>query len=271
MRLAILSDPHGNRPALEAVLTDLEPYAVDGILVAGDLTGGPHAVEIIRALRERGAILIRGNSDNGLVLYAAGRAPAAWRTAHQFALLRHDHRLLDAETLALIAALPEQRVVALPGTAPIRLVHGSPRRCTEPIIPDDPALQERFRAAALTPRYGPPVSLSQMLALIEEPVLICGHTHFPWQAERDGRLVLNPGAICGPLNGDNGAQYALLTWDGARWRAEHRLVPYDLAYAPGFEDMRRRKPSLEKLERITGYRPSTPLERTIECTAASVR
>jgi predicted phosphodiesterase len=229
MRLAILADTHGNRPAVEAVLADLERHAVDGILVAGDLTGGPHAVETIRLLRERGATFIRGNSDNGPVLYATGQGPAAWRTDHQFALLRWGYRLLDGETVAFIAGLPEQRAVALPGTAPIRLVHGSPRHGAEPIVPDDPVLQEQFRAASLTPRDRPPAPLAEILALVEEPVLVCGHTHFPWQAERDGRLVLNPGAVCGPLNGDTGAQYALLTWDGGRWQAEHRSVPYDLA------------------------------------------
>ena len=228
MRLAILADPHGNRPAVEAVLADLERYEVDGMLVAGDLTGGPHNGETIRLLRERGATFIRGNSDNGPILYDAGQGPAAWRTDRQFALLRHGNRLLDRETLAFLAALPEQRVVALPDTAPIRLVHGSPRHCAEPIIPEDPLLRKQFAEALLIPDGGP-APLSEILASIEEPVLVCGHTHFPWQAERDGRLVLNPGAICGALNGDNRAQYALLTWDGARWRAEHHAVPYDLA------------------------------------------
>jgi predicted phosphodiesterase len=229
MRLAILADTHGNRPALEAVLADVERNDVDRILVAGDLTGGPHSVETIRMLRALGATLIRGNSDNGPILYAAGQGPAAWRTDRQFALLRWGQRFLDGETLAWLAGLPEQRTVALPGAAPIRLVHGSPRHPTEPIIPDDPTLQERFRAAALTPRYDPPLLFTETLTLFGEPVLVCGHTHFPWQAERGGRLVLNPGAVCGPLNGDTGAQYALLTWDGGRWQAEHRSIPYDLA------------------------------------------
>lgn len=229
MRLAILADTHGNRPAVEAVLADLEQYDVDAILVAGDLTGGPHQAETVRLLRERGATLIRGNSDNGPLLYGAGQGPAAWRESHQFAMLRWADRRLDRETRDFLAALPEQRAVALPGAAPIRLVHGSPRRIAEPIIPDDPLLQEHFRAASLTPRGGPPAPLGEILALVQEPVLVCGHTHYPWQAERDGRLVLNPGAVCGPLNGDNGAQYALLHWDGARWQAEHRSVPYDLA------------------------------------------
>jgi UDP-glucose 4-epimerase len=48
-------------------------------------------------------------------------------------------------------------------------------------------------------------------------------------------------------------------------------VPYDKAYAPGFEDMRRRRPVLDKLEKRTGFRPRTPLRRIIELTAGAVR
>jgi UDP-glucose 4-epimerase len=49
------------------------------------------------------------------------------------------------------------------------------------------------------------------------------------------------------------------------------LVPYSQAYAPGFDDMRRRKPVVGKLERLTGFRPATPLQRLIELTAAAVK
>lgn len=54
-------------------------------------------------------------------------------------------------------------------------------------------------------------------------------------------------------------------------RSPIERVPYDQAYAPGFEDMHRRKPSVDKLERITGYRPSTRLDQTIRCTVSSLR
>ena len=48
MRLAVMSDVHGNLPALEAVLQDLQQYEPDGVIVAGDFVGGPHPVETIR-------------------------------------------------------------------------------------------------------------------------------------------------------------------------------------------------------------------------------
>jgi putative phosphoesterase len=213
MRLAVLSDIHANLPALEAVLADMQQYAVNGAIIAGDLTAGPQPVETIRLIRSIGGWMIRGNSDNNLLRYAAGDAPTTWRTSRQYSLLRWGYDHVDAETLEFIRSLPEQRVVAIEDTAHIRVVHGSPRSPYESIYPDrDPA------------------SLDSALAQVDEPVFICGHTHQPWKVERAGRLAFNPGAVCGPLNGDVRAQYAVLTWDDddRRWQVEHQAVPYDL-------------------------------------------
>ena len=212
MQLAVLSDIHGNLPALEAVLNDLQQYPIDGIVVAGDIVnGGPQGAETAQRLRALDSWMIRGNADNALLKYAAGDVPAIWHTCHQFAQLRWTHRHVDQETLAFLKSLPEQRVIALPGTAAIRVVHGSPRHVSESIFPDrDPA------------------ALEMALAQTSEPVLVCGHTHLPWQVERNGRLVLNPGAVSGPLNGFVGAQYALLNWCDDHWQAEHITVAYDL-------------------------------------------
>jgi putative phosphoesterase len=212
MRLAVLSDIHGNLTALEAMLSDLRQYAVNGILVAGDIVvGGPQPAETLQRLRALGCVMIRGNADQALLQHAAGRAPASQSTAQQFALLRWTRRQVDQDALDFLASLPEQRVVALAGADPIRMVHGSPRHISERIFPErDPAL------------------LDLVLAQISEPVLVCGHTHLPWQVARDGRLALNPGAVGSPLNGTLGAQYALLTWANTGWQARLIAVPYDL-------------------------------------------
>lgn len=212
MQLAVLSDIHGNLPALDAVLNDLQQYPIAGIVVAGDIvTGGPQGVETAQRLRALDSLMIRGNADNALLKYAARDVPAIWHTNHQFALLRWTRHQVDQEMLDFLKSLPDQRVVALPGTAAIRVVHGSPRHISEPIFPDrDPAM------------------LDTVLAQINEPVLVCGHTHLPWQVKRNSLLVLNPGAVSGPLNGVVGAQYALLNWYNDHWQAKHITVAYDL-------------------------------------------
>jgi len=143
--------------------------------------------------------------------YDRGRLPRPWYTSRSFELLRWDYDHIDRETLDFVASLPEQRTIEVDGAAPIRMVHGSPRNVSE----------------KLCPVSGQAV-LDLMLAHIGEPVLVCGHTHIPWKAWRAGKLALNPGAVCGPLNGEVGAQYALLRWCGDYWQVEHRTVTYDL-------------------------------------------
>jgi putative phosphoesterase len=212
LKLAVLSDVHGNLPALEAVLADTVTAGIDGILVAGDYIGGPQPCEVIQRLHDLGAIMISGNSDTNLIRLRTGRAPQAWYQSLQFALLRWGDRHLDQSSFDLLQSLPEQRVVALEGTAPIRMVHGSVRDQYESIFPDrDPEI------------------LDIALAQAPEAVLICGHTHIPWIEKTSGRLAINPGAVCGPLNGEIGAQYAILSWEDGGWQAEPRLIEYDLA------------------------------------------
>ena len=102
-------------------------------------------------------------------------------------------------------------MIEIAGAAPIRVVHGSPRDPSEGLSPD----------------WDLP-TLDLTLAQTQELVLICGHTHIPWKFERGGKLALNPGAVCGPLNGDTRAQYAIMTWQDDRWQVEHCAVPYNL-------------------------------------------
>ena len=167
MQLAVLSDVHGNQPALEAVLAELEGERLDGIIVAGDFVGGPHPVETMQMLRDLGAWMIRGNGDNDLIQLRTGRAPAEWSTILQFSLLRWADTRINQATFDLIASLPEQRVVQLPGTDAIRVVHGSPQHPSESLFPDrDPA------------------ALDRALSQITEPVMVCGHTHLQWMATR---------------------------------------------------------------------------------------
>jgi predicted phosphodiesterase len=230
MRLAVLADIHSNLPALEAVLADLEGQAVDRIVVAGDLVPkGPNPAETIRLLRSRDALMIRGNADDGLVAYHAGDVPDAWRTSAQWAPLRWVYRHLDREAVEYVAVLPAQRTIAPPGRAPIRVVHGSPSSPSQHLYPDrDAGALALFRRAGVLPSGRNPSSLAVALAQVDEPVLVCGHSHIPWAQEQDGRLALNPGAVGTPANGDPRAQYALLTWQDGRWRAAHRAVAYDL-------------------------------------------
>ncbi len=220
MRLAILADIHGNIPALEAALKEIEKDAVDGIVVAGDMIAGPNSVEVINRLRELNACMIRGNQEGYILHFASGEAPDWWYTARQWSFTHWNYRRMDNDTLDFIKKLPEQCAFNFDGTAPIRVVHGSPRNNSELIFPEKD----------MTP-------LETAFEMVSEPVLIFGHTHVPWQVRQDGRLALNPGSVSGTFMGRTGGSYAILSWEHNRWEAELRELHYDISLArKAFED-----------------------------------
>ena len=198
IRLAVMSDIHGNLAALEAVLDDVRQHHVAGIVVAGDLVGGPQPLETIRLLRSFRCWTVCGNVDRNVVRYGKGNVPESWRTSRQWALKRWTYGHLDRDAFEFLKSLPEERVVEITDADPIRVVHKPPQAHAEPASAN------------------------------REPMLVCGHTHCQCTQEQNGRMMLNPGAVSGPLDGYLGAQYALLSWREGRWRAEHRRVPYDL-------------------------------------------
>jgi putative phosphoesterase len=220
-RIAIMADIHGNLPALEAVLADIEQEDITEILVAGDLVGGcPQPREVIDRLRAVDARMILGNNDLRLLRMVSGDLPPEWMTCKQFAPARAGNP--DQTVIDFLAHLPEQLIIQYPGTDAIRVVHGTPDRIDELLYPS-------HNSAALK------VALAQ----ITESVMVCGHTHIPWIERRDNQMAINPGAVCAPYNGEIGAQYAILEWDGEQWQAEHRLIPYDLGRLRTiFEDSR---------------------------------
>ncbi len=231
IRIAVLSDIHGNLPALEAVLSEVEREQVDGYVVAGDYVGGPNAVETIKLISSLSpSWIIRGNAEEREIAFNEHRITDSWNTSKQFGLGRWVHTHLDKASMDFISSLPAQSVCAIPDTAAIRIVHGSPRALSEHLYPDrDPIKMALFRRAGFPWEEREPVLLRTALSEIDETFLICGHTHISWQQSENGKLAINPGAISAATEGDSLARFALLTWIGGTWQAEHKTVPYDLA------------------------------------------
>ena len=209
--LAVIADIHGNLPALEAVLADLARVRPDRIVVAGDFVNrGPQGRAVLERLAPLGYPAISGNHDTWLVALARGELVprdwgSAWTTPVRLALEE-----LTPEWLAWLEALPFSLRVELPGAAPIRLVHGSPRHSREGM--------GRLRADA---------EVAEALAGVEERTVIGAHIHYPHERMVAGTHVVVVGAVGCPFNGDINAQYGLFRWDGVMWRFEHRSIPYD--------------------------------------------
>lgn len=126
MKFAVLSDIHGNLPALEAVLENATLCKPDGILAAGDhINAGPFPRETLALLREAGCQMIRGNGDDYIVAFDRNHMPPEMKASLQWGAIRWAHTALLPEEIAFLADMPPHVVVRFDGILPIRMVHGS--------------------------------------------------------------------------------------------------------------------------------------------------
>jgi predicted phosphodiesterase len=210
---AVLADIHGNLPALEAVLADLERVRPDHVAIAGDFVNrGPQSRVVLERIAPLGYPAISGNHDTWLASLARGeKLPDGWETPWWTPV-----RLAVGEITPAWAAwledLPFMLRLALPGADPVLIVHGSPRDARDGM--------GRMRSNA---------QVAEALAGVEETTVIGAHIHYPYERWMAGRHVVVVGAVGCPFNGDTNAQYGLFRWDGVAWRFEHRSVPYDRA------------------------------------------
>jgi putative phosphoesterase len=204
MRVAALYDVHGNVPALEAVLTEVEALEVDAIVVGGDIAIGPmprEALERLLRLGER-ALFLRGNGDREIAGEPEGDDLWIQRT-------RWSAEQLERGQLAWLAALPDTQSVNVDGLGPVLFCHGSPRSDDE--ILTRISSEERVAAA---------------VADVSEHVVLCGHTHVQFDREVAGKRLVNAGSVGMPYEAQPGAYWALLGPD-----VELRRTDYDLEAA----------------------------------------
>lgn len=209
--LAVIADIHGNVAALEATLADLERVQPDMVVMAGDFVNrGPQSHLATQRAMALGFAAISGNHDTWLVALAHGEGlPDGWATSW-WTPVRRATEELTPEDLRWLEALPFTLRVALPGTEPALIVHGSPRRSREGmgrLISDQ--------------------QLAEALAGADERTIIGAHIHYPYERWLGERHVVVVGAVGCPFNGDTNAQYGLFRWKDGAWRFEHRSVPYD--------------------------------------------
>ncbi len=197
MNYAIFSDVHGNLPALEAVLSDIEGQGVDKILHCGDLVGyGPYPNEVINLIRTKGIAGVMGNYDEG-VGFERDDCGCAYIDETQRLL---GHRSLDwtkthitRENKEFLRTLPRELRFSQ-GAFKILLTHGSPRRINEYLYEDRPVK-----------------TFNRLLQAGGCNLLVCGHTHLPYHKVIGDKHVVNVGSLGKPKDGDPRAAYALLT------------------------------------------------------------
>lgn len=212
MRLAIISDIHGNLPALEAVLADAASRQFDRLYCLGDLVGyAPFPNEVTERIRLEQIPTIMGNYDDG-VGFERDDCGCAYREADE--KRRGDQSLawtkahVTADNKAFLRTLkPEIRFEA--DGRRVLLVHGSPRKINEYLFEDRPVS-----------------SFQRLAASSNADIIVYGHTHKPYTKVVDDVWFVNVGSVGKPKDGDWRACYAIL--DTLTRSAEFVRVEYDL-------------------------------------------
>jgi putative phosphoesterase len=201
MRLAVISDIHGNLPALDAVLADLTTERPDRVYCLGDLVGyGAFPNEVVDRIRRADIPTVMGNYDDGVgfdrddcgcaykepIDRELGQRSLMWTRAHT-----------TPENKAFLQRfVPEIRFDV--GDTRVLLVHGSPRKMNEYLFEDRPRS-----------------SFERLARSSDADVIVFGHTHVPYTRLVDGVLFVNAGSVGKPKDGDPRACYAMIEFEGA--------------------------------------------------------
>jgi putative phosphoesterase len=189
MRVLIVSDIHGNWEALRTVAAQEE---ADRVLCLGDIVDyGPRPVETVRWVREHADAVVRGNHDTAVALGVSCRSAPAFRR------LSEETRKLTVPLLSdtdrrYLAELPVRATLHLDGVS-IELLHAAPG---DPLYQYLPASDGEGWARAVED--------------IDAEIVLVGHTHLPAVLDVGGKLVVNPGSVGLPRDGDPRACYAVL-------------------------------------------------------------
>ncbi len=212
MKIAVISDIHANLIALKTVLEDIKNQNCDKIFCLGDLAmAGPQPVETVDFIREQTDwTIIQGNTDKLIVDYSSELFENMMNTFPLMAkALREDVKVLSEDQKEFLRKLPPQKELEIEGVK-ILLVHGSPRRNNEDILPNLPIEQ-----------------VEEIIDGVKADLILCGHTHMPAGYQTNTKqTVINDGSVGRPMTEDLKACYLILDINNGGFTAEHRLLDY---------------------------------------------
>jgi predicted phosphodiesterase len=220
MRIAFISDIHGNFTALQAVLEDIRAQSIDQIVCLGDVaTLGPQPVESLRALRELKCIHIMGNHDKATL--DPETAEEHEIASHLISDLRWCKEKLSADDLQFISTFKPMHGIRLPYDNHILAYHGSPVSDTDIIQSTTPNedLEVYFRGQ-------------------EANIFIGGHSHLQMVRRYDNKLILNSGSVGNafkfayvrgkPVHLLPWAEYMIISQNGNSLGVDARRVYFDI-------------------------------------------
>ncbi len=207
MRIAILSDIHGNAHALDRCLDDLESRGgADVVVAAGDLClDGPRPKHVLERLDAIGARCLRGNTDR-----IVGEADLAELDDEDARAVRWVRDQIGEERTRRLAELPFSLAFG-DGDDGLLVCHANPKSDDEHVWPDayDDTLERLFEG-------------------VSQRTIAFSHLHLPYVRVWRGRTLVNVASAGLPKDGDPHAHYAILTWRSGGWEVQSRRVPFDV-------------------------------------------
>lgn len=219
MKIAVISDVHGNKSALDKVLDDIKQKKADKIYCLGDIAMGGYdpnytidkLFELKKEMNDDFEI-IQGNTDKLIVDYNDTLYEKMLKTNPLMAqALNLDVKIINDDKKRLLSNLNIDKILTVNGVK-IHLVHGSPRKQDENIFPDTPSSE-----------------VEKMVETSPADVILCGHTHIPCGFSlNSGKTVVNAGSIGRSMTKDKMPVYLLMTINSnGAYSFEHIKVKYD--------------------------------------------
>jgi predicted phosphodiesterase len=208
MRIALISDIHGNRPALEAVLADIRQAGVDQIICLGDIANvGPHPGDCLDIIRDLRCVTLQGNHE----LYLLGRGvDEDWQTCPTWSPVRWTRRQLRPDHFDYMNGLPLAYELPTGDQAGATFVHGSPL--------------DQFHGFM---GHHSDAEVAERMNGLDHVTLFSGHTHRPLYRRWSNSWLVNVGSVGMPLDGDSLAKYVIATRQKQSWRVEFRRIEYN--------------------------------------------
>lgn len=215
MKIAVISDIHGNLPALQAVTAHLQNWEPDLVVVNGDIVNrGPLSEACLHFVQDQrhrhGWQVVKGNHEDFLIDCAHPNAP---QRGPEYEIMQFAHwayRQLNGD-ISVLRAMPDKFVQMAPDGSEFRVVHASMRSNRDGIYPGA-SDEELWKQIAPVPA-----------------VFVTAHTHRPMIRRFNDTLVVNVGSVGAPFDGDNRASYGQFVWTQAGWEAEIVRLDYDRA------------------------------------------
>ena len=214
MKIAVLSDIHGNYIALQKCVDYVLSKSINTFIFLGDYVGElaypQKTMEIIYSLKEKyNCFFVKGNKEDYWLDYQTNGEKGWNECDSTTGSLFYTYNNLTPEDLEFFKSLTHTDELEFDRYPSITICHGSPQKVNEKMLPNN----------------------EKTLAIMEENTssyILCGHSHVQGKIEHNGKLVLNAGAVGVSLHGDGKAQFMILEGSEQKWNYEFISLEYDV-------------------------------------------